>query len=158
MSPTKTTGILYALVILQGCFLFNNIVATPPSAANSQEVIDHDRAVAKTILDSNELSLPNNGVQQDAEEYIQSFDLYNRGLKTFHFPSVVKNFTAVNTVNFTNDSLTELPKGIEQGKWKAIWLTGNKICDPDSATIKYLDQIVDGYTLARDWRTTQKCP
>lgn len=156
MNLTKKIGILSTLALMQGCFSDNIIGAVPPSK-NSQEVIDHDRAIAKTILDSNGLTLPNSGVPQDAEGYIKFFNVLNLGIKSFSFPSIVKNFTAVDVVDFTNDSLTVLPKGIEQGKWKAIWLSGNKICNPDSATIKYLNQMVDGYKLGRDWQTTQKC-
>ena len=74
----------------------------------------------------------------------------------FHLPKSVSKFRIVKTLLFASNEFTGLPSGIKEKNWEKVVAWFNRICNPSSETVAYLDKKMEGYG-GPYWRDSQRC-
>jgi hypothetical protein len=87
-----------------------------------------------------------------------TLDLGGLGLNdsNFFFPKNIQDFRLVKEVNLSRNDFTELPRGARLKNWRSVLILGNKICNPSSETVTYLNELMKGFG-GPYWRDTQHC-
>lgn len=74
----------------------------------------------------------------------------------FYFPKSIRKFRKVKSLLFASNKFTDLPPGIRENNWESVAAWFNRICNPSSETVAYLDKLVIGYG-GPNWRDSQRC-
>jgi hypothetical protein len=152
-------AVVFASMLLCGCGMFNLFDDSYQKNVESDLRIVDEIINANPVLDSAKNAGHAFAVREakDPSYLAGNLDLSGLGLNdsNFVFPSSISGFRIINVLSIGSNHFTKLPQGIKFGHWKAIWIIGNQICNPDTETIVYLDRVAG--ELSGKWSTLQKC-
>ena len=134
-----------------------------PFGDSYDEDLANDLAIVKEIIKENPILQS----AQDSGHYFLPMDTqYSRitgllnldGLdlndSNFYLPKSINNFKLVKFLSFASNDFSDLPVGTKGKNWKRVVAWFNKICNPSSETVTYLDVLMKDFG-GPYWRDSQ---
>jgi hypothetical protein len=130
-----------------------------------EEELANDRKILQEIINANPVldSAANHGhyfftTSSETGRITGELNLIALNLNdsNFSFPKGIRNFKRINSLYIALNDFSDLPKGTRNKSWEKIVVMQNKICNPSSETVAYLDEVSKG-SPGGYWRDTQRC-